>query len=420
MAIKKFYSTKAKAGWRENLNYKPCGKGVDPEKQADGEKKFWSYGFDIYLESGKRKRESGFATKDLASSAAARIKLGEKNKKYELTDVRSFPTVAELFQKRIDNLTMRGEKVRSQTVFQTILDLLDKDGLNGLRLNELTTNHIDLYTQAKRTANTKEVTINRDLTTVRAALNQAKLFFSGLDNFTAPRIRFLKVEKTRRERIVQSVEIKAILNYLFKPHLFDESEKLFFSRRRAGLLFLLSAVTGARPGELIALKASDLLEDLQVLRITGKKTRFQTAKTVRYFPLIEIVRRILTEAITIKVGEFIFSQKGTLTKNYYKYIKAACASCGIVYGRKVIGGLIPYDLRHTATTLIMHSGADFETVSSITGQSRHSLWHYTHANENSINRAVAVLERFAESSFDGLDLDTEGNTKLLSATTSSK
>ncbi len=75
MAIKKFYSTKAKAGWRSNG------------------KKFWSYGYDIYLESGKRKRESGFATKDLATSAAARIKLGEKNKKYELTDARKFPLV---------------------------------------------------------------------------------------------------------------------------------------------------------------------------------------------------------------------------------------------------------------------------------------------------------------------------------------
>ena len=179
-------------------------------------------------------------------------------------------------------------------------------------------------------------------------------------------------------------------------------------------------MTGARPGELIALKESDLLEDLKVLRITGKKTRFKTAKTVRYFPLVEIVRRILFEALKIKSGEFIFSREGTLTKNYYKFIKAACASCGIVYGRKATGGLIPYDLRRTATTLIMHSGAIFETVSSITGQSRHSLRHYTHANENSINAAVSVLEKFAENSFDSLGLDTKENVKLLTVSNSSK
>lgn len=389
MAIKKFYSTKAKAGWK-----------------FDG-KRFWTYGFDIYLESGKRKRESGFATKDLATGAAARIKLGEKNKKYELTDARAFPTVAELFQKRIDNTSERGEKVRSKRVLQTILDLLAAHDLSGLRINELTTSHIDLYTTARRAGNVKDETINRDLRSVRAALNQAKLFFSGLENFTPAKVRFLKVEKTRRERIVQSVEIKAILLYLLKPRTSEESEKIYLSRRRAGLLFLLSAVTGARPGELIALKDSDILEDLKVLRITGKKTRFKTAKTVRYFPLIEVVRRIVGEAAAIQTDQFIFSQNGTLTATYYDQIKDACAASGIVYGRKAANGLIPYDLRHTATTLIMHSGADFETVSSITGQSRHSLWHYTHASENSINRAVSVLEKFAESSFDGLCLDTK-------------
>jgi integrase len=402
MAIKKFYSTKAKAGWR-----------------FDG-KKFWSYGFDIYLESGKRKRESGFATKDLASSAAARIKLGEKNKKYELTDARKFPTVAELFQKRIDNLTERGEKVRSRRVLQTILDLLSERDLSGLRINELTTNHIDLYTQTRRSENVKDETINRDLRTVRATLNQAKLFYDVGENYIAPKVRFLKVEKTRRERIVQSVEIKAILIYLLKSQLFGESERLYLSRRRAGLLFLLSAVTGARPGELIALKASDILEDLQVLRITGRKTRFKTAKTVRYFPLIEVVRKVLSEAVEIGSGEFIFSQNGTLTETYYAQVKAACASAGIVYGRKAVGGLIPYDLRHTATTLIMHSGADFETVANITGQSRHTLWHYTHANENSINAAVSILAKFAESSFDGLGLDTKSEPKLISRAKSTK
>ncbi len=402
MAIRKFYSTKAKAGWR-----------------FDG-KKFWSYGFDIYLESGKRRRESGFATKDLATSAAARIRLGEKNRKYELVDYRAFPTVAELFQKRIDNTTERGEKVRSKRVLQTILDLLNANDLSGLQINELTTSHIDLYTQARRSENVKDETINRDLRTVSATLNQAKMFFPNIEDFHAPKIRYLKVEKTRRERIVSSVEIKAILIYLMKPQLFDESEKLFLSRRRAGLLFLLSAVTGARPGELIALKESDILEDLKVLRITGKKTRFKTAKTVRYFPLISIVRKIVFEALEIQSGEFIFSQKGTLTATYYEQIKAACKSAGIVYGRKAANGLIPYDLRHTATTLIMHSGADFETVSSITGQSRHSLWHYTHASENSINRAVAVLEKFAESSFDGLGLDTKEKPKALSSANSIK
>ncbi len=120
---------------------------------------------------------------------------------------------------------------------------------------------------------------------------------------------------------MQSFEAKAILFYLFKAQLPGESEKLFLSRRRAGLLFLLSAVTGARPGELVALKESDILEDLKVLRITGKKTRFKTAKTVRYFPLIETVRQVLTEAVAIKADGFIFTNNGTLTIHIMPILK---------------------------------------------------------------------------------------------------
>lgn len=94
MAVKKFYSTKAKAGWR-----------------FDG-RKFWSYGYDIYLESGKRKRESGFGNKETAA-AAARIKLAEKNLRYDLTDTRKFPLLSELFQKRIENVSEYEEQTRS-------------------------------------------------------------------------------------------------------------------------------------------------------------------------------------------------------------------------------------------------------------------------------------------------------------------
>ncbi len=91
----------------------------------------------------------------------------------------------------------------------------------------------------------KDETINRELRIVRATLNQAKNLFSDLETFVPPKIRFLKLHQTRRERLVHSVELQAILQFLLKPQTEEESEKFFRSRRRAGFLFLLSAVTGA-------------------------------------------------------------------------------------------------------------------------------------------------------------------------------
>ena len=66
---------------------------------------------------------------------------------------------------------------------------------------------------------------------------------------------------------------------------------------------------------------------------------------------------------------------------------------------------------------MMHreSGADFEMISSITGQLHRTLRHYACANIESISRAVAVLETFAENSFDILGSDTKTELKLTKA-----
>lgn len=433
MAVKKFYSNKAKAGWKENPTYVPLKKGV---KQKEFEKKYFSWGYDIDLEPVKwdefgkpirnRDRVSGFDTRKAAEAATGRIRLGEKNKKYDLEKEKPAPLLSELFQKRLALIPERGEKVRALRVLQKVLDLLEENGYPNMRVNEFKAAHVWLYTNARKAEKTKvkDSTINRDLRTLSATINKAAEYYPQLESFIAPKIPFLKVDRSRREKVLHSVEVEAIFKNLTKPRLETESFDLYVSRYRVGLIWSLGSVTGARPGELVALKEDDILLDLNVLRITGKKTRYQTAKTIRYFPLIAIVRRILDQALEIKCSnEFIFTRKGTLTATYYDQIEKACKDAGLVYGRKNAGGIIPYDLRHTATTLLMQSGADFETVKSITGQSQATLWHYTHANQNSIDRAVSVLGDFAEKSLefsnDGRGLDTnqeKQKLKLLVAT----
>lgn len=394
MAVKKFYSNKAKPGWR-----------WDAVKNQ-----YSSWGFDIRKSNGQRKRESGFGTRQLAEAAVARIRLSEKNSKYELVEVEPSPTLIDLRNKRIEAVADHREKVRSERVLTVLHEALARRGIVNPRLIELTPGNMSCYAELRRTEGVSDATINRELRTLRASLNQAPMFFAELDNWTPPKVRYLQAPKTRRERVVNSIEGRSILFHLLKPQLSSESRKIFHSRRRAGLLFILSAVSGARPGELVSLKETDILPDIGMLRITGKKTRYKTSKTVRYFPLLDVVKQILKEAIEIKAGDFIFSQKGTLTETYYAPIRQACERAGVAYGRKIAGGFIPYDLRHTATTLLVQSGADIETVSSITGQSHYSLWHYTHASQESVARAAGVLGDFARNllkgSKDGLGLDS--------------
>lgn len=439
MATKKFYSNKKKTGWRENPGWTPPDKLKKDEKQKESQKKYYSWGYDVDLEPVEfhpdgapkrhRRRDAGFANEKHADAAAARLRLAEKDERYELSDRRAaspYPMLPVFFQKRIDAIKERQERVRAARVLQLLLDALEENDCPGLRLDQLETAHVNFYVKRRQqdaeTAGKtlKDETINRDLRTVRATLRDAPNIYPGLKKYVAPKINFLKVDKSRREKVLSSAEAQLIVGQMMKPRAEDESQPVFLSRRRAGLLFALSLVTGARPGELVALKENDILEDINMLKITGRKTRYKTAKTVRYFPLINIVRQILVAAIQIKIAEYIFSRRGTLTATYYDNVKTAVTAAGLKYGRKTPGGIIPYDLRHTATTLLMQSGADFETVTNITGQSRHTLWHYTHASRESIDRAASVLELFGEKSLEkiknGLGLDKQLGGENLSLT----
>jgi hypothetical protein len=65
--IKKFYSNKSRIGWK-----------YDQQKR-----KHFSWGFDIRLADGRRKREPGFLNKADAESAVSRVRLWEKEMRYK-------------------------------------------------------------------------------------------------------------------------------------------------------------------------------------------------------------------------------------------------------------------------------------------------------------------------------------------------
>ncbi len=124
MAIKKVFSNKAKPGWKFDAQVK----------------QFWSWGFDLRLENGKRKRESGFGSKQLAENAVSRIRIDEKEGKYNL-QIRSFPKVTDVCEKRLQRIENKRERVRATRVFRVWLGLLP---LN-LKINDVVPSHIRLY-----------------------------------------------------------------------------------------------------------------------------------------------------------------------------------------------------------------------------------------------------------------------------------
>ena len=162
MAIKKFYSNKAKAGWRWD----------------DKAKKFSSWGYDVRFEDGSRKRENGFASKQLAENAVARIRISEKEGKYDLTR-REFPLVLDVCQKGLARIESKKERTRAVTILNRWLAMLPPN----LKINELTQSHIRLYLNARITK-VKAVSVNREITVIGSALHSAYVDFPELETWT--------------------------------------------------------------------------------------------------------------------------------------------------------------------------------------------------------------------------------------------
>lgn len=374
MAIKKFYSTKAKAGWRWDRK----------------ENKFWSYGFDIYLQSGKRKRESGFATRQLAESAVARIKLSEKEKTYHL-QTREFPLLSEVFEKRLLRIEDKKERVRAETNFNSFLSLIPA----RLRFDEIETRHFRLFLD-KRLSEVKAASANRELNRIASAIHSAYVDYPELENFPTPKIPRPKLEKSRRERLITQAEVVKLLTELFATKRDDESAERFSNRQTVGQVFQMCLLTGSRIGEITALRWEQIDFDAKILQIAGTKTRYSTTKNIRYIELTPTIEQILRTRRSVNLSdEFVFSRNGNSITDYYEILREAAEKAGIPYGAKKRGGFVTHDARHTAITRMLQAGVDLSTVGSITGHSDANLiLHYSHATRESRKQAVEVLENF--------------------------
>ena len=374
MAIKKFYSNKNKAGWRFDAK----------------QKKFWSWGFDIYLSSGKRKRESGFGTKQLAENAVSRIKISEKENKYDL-QTRTFPLVSEVLEKRLHRIESAKEKTRSTRVFNIFASLIPA----RLRFDELQTKHLRLFAD-KRLSEVKPVSVHRELTCIASAINSAHRDFPELENFQTPRIPRPRIDRSRRERIITQDEVMKLLSELFANRKPDEKQFEYNRRIVAAQVFQMCLLTGARIGEIIAMRWEQIDFGAGVLQIVGTKTKFKSAKNVRYLSITPTIKQILiSRKEADKFGNFVFSQTGRSVTKYHQILSDAAKRVGIKYGENVRGGFITHDARHTAVTRMLQAGIDLSTIGEITGHSdKNLILHYSHATHESRKEAINVLENF--------------------------
>lgn len=370
--IKKFLSNRNRPGWRWDSRLK----------------KYYSWGFDMWLSSGKRKRETGFLNRSDVEAAVSRIRQLEKEIKYGYVVPLESPTLEEACEKKLSLTASRHEYVRAKRVFG-VLRLLAQ----VRRVTELKTEHIQRFVDL-RWKEVKPQSVDREMKCISAMLRDATVHFPALAEWTVPRMPRLKYSKRRRDRVITAQEVTKVLTWLYTPQE-GETTRRTANRRNVGHVFRVAFLTGARKGELCKLRWSQVDWAAGIVQVIGTKTENRSEQTTRPLAIDRALEAILRERQTLG-HEFVFTRKGREVTDYYEIMREACKACGVTYGKGEIGGFVTHDARHTAVTRMLQAGVDLATIGSITGHGDATMiLRYGHATTESQKRAMSVLENFA-------------------------
>jgi integrase len=379
MAIKKFYSRREKKHWMYDA------------KRGQ----FWSWGYDIWLadggrKRGRRKRESGFMTEADAVAAVGQIRKDEKDRAHGFIPESDIPTVAELVERRVGSIRNPREKARSTRILGDLLSVLPP-----LKVPQLKTAHLQLFVEKRLAGGIQPQSVNREMNSVVACLNAARTLFAALDQWVPPKAPRPKAPKGRRERVITHEEAERLLSYLLAPRREGERESDSRTRRAVGLIVRFALLTGLRHGEINRLRW-DHLDGERSLKVVGTKTEMVSNPTRYIAPLTPTMLETLAERQRLSKSPFIFTRSGGTLPKFYRIIRQACEACGVTWGRDVEGGIVLHDARHTATTQLLQAGLDLATIQSITGHSDKTMvLYYSHATPASRERAAAALEAYA-------------------------
>lgn len=324
---------------------------------------------------GRRIRRADFETKQEAKDAIAALLTTARANRYGLVIPMPVVTLKDLKGKCDKDKAI---KKRTLQIFGQFVGIVGP----AVELNKLTKAHWKAYIDSLRGQNCKPGTINKYLADVSSVLSSAPERFPDLGEWRPPKIPWL-VYPPGRSRILSKEEISKILIALKAER--QHYEQYFSVKNRAEVLdlFRLMLLTGAREGEILNLRHSQVSWDWRTVRIESKKG----GGSVRVVPLSDLALEILRSRPEKK----IFSIN---RDKLYRVLERVGEMSGVIYGDNVDNGWVCYDLRHVAGTVMENAGIPYSAVAAILGHKRRDQTAtYAHAQLETLRRGVEILEK---------------------------
>lgn len=368
MAIRKITSKRKKQGWRYD--------------SKTGE--YYSYRAD-YRVGGRRMRDTGFPTIRDAERFLDAVKMNQKYRKRGLPVASDAPTVAEVFQRRLEQIENRREKKRSLRVLQYFLDLFERK----LKISDVRKSHFQMFVNARLADGVKPETVNREINCLSPCFTRAnEMFPEQLGGYEPPPVARARVSGRKRpKKIITETEKNRIVAFLSGERAAGESRAAYRARVRVARIFEIGWLLGLRLGEILKLEKGDFNPDEKRLRVVRWKTG--DISQIEYLP--DSVCALLAAAIRDSATDYIFTVNGSMPCGFYLLLKRAVESAGLRYGRGKPDGITFHSTRHSFVTRLIQI-TDLATAQSYTGHStKEMLGYYGHATDDSRRKAMQGL-----------------------------
>jgi integrase len=309
----------------------------------------------------------------------------------------STATVADLLDRWLENV---GSTLSPRTLqgYRRVTEQRLVPALGGTRLSKLNAAHLDRLYRSLSAEGLAPASVRAVHAVLSSALNQAVRWGwigeNVADRATPPPVRRARLDPPDPEMVIALIEAAKRSRY---PEL--------------GLFFHVAAVTGARRGELIALRWSSIdLEHRQVLidrsviqvgrQVIEKDTKTHQARRmaidVATADLLAahrdaVVRRARMAGTEVGDESYVFSDQpdGSVSWKPDRVTTAFGRFCQ----QEGVTGVRFHDLRHFAATRLLSSGVDVRTVSGRLGHATASttLGVYAHFLQSADQAAADVL-----------------------------
>ncbi|MGA9773055.1 MAG: site-specific integrase [Blastocatellia bacterium] len=379
-------------------------------KYKDKRSKEDLYGYEIQLDY-RKKRRSGFPTREKAQEARAAIRLKPLLEEHGLVRVERVMLTA-LVAAWLDDARDRELSPIYIRRAEFITELFASQFHPHVHIDEITAQEIRKYKSARIAEGLHVHTLRQDLMILKAIFNSAGRLF--------PKARWQPPAITKPQRLYDSREVvlppEEITELLDAIDREPDSKMLKEGNSLVRDYIIIALHTARRESEILSLAKSQVDFTIRkgppfgqiTFQLAKKGNEKSAAARRRVIPMTAPVAEIARRRIAESRNDLLFQRTSyiAVVAALTRAFRRICKRAKIAYGYENNGAVI-HTLRHSAATYLSSLGLPLSDIKEILGHDSLAMsMKYAHSTPEEVGNAIRALSRFGVRSEVALEPDT--------------